>query len=179
MGRRRPPLEVEIQLEGAPGAAAALLALAALVLLALLGRAVTPPEGALLTPAAWRLLKAERAYRAERDRLRREAEELALVLNGPPDPVRAGLAADRIDRLALQGGHPGLALQREALAAAAEAVHLWAMGGGDRDEAAARLERALALLGEGTADGGRRTTDEGRRTTDEGRRTTEDGGRRP
>lgn len=140
---------MEIEVELGKGWHWALLPLALLVLvgLVLLGRSVTPKGSSLLTPAEWGLLKAERAYREELGDLRQAAEELAALLNARPDPVRAGLAADRAEQLALEG-QPALALQREALTRAAEAVRLWAMGGGSREDAEVALAEAVQLLQE-------------------------------
>ncbi len=139
-------MEVEIEVREGWWAAALPALVLALLGLALLGRAVTPEGGGLLTPSDWRLRAAERAYREERAALREEAEALAALLDRAPDPVRAGLAADRIAQRALDGA-PALALQREALAGAAEGVRLWAMGGGSREAAVEALERAVSLLG--------------------------------
>ena len=113
--------------------------------LALLGRSVTPSGGSLLTPAEWQLHRAERAYSQELGRLRDEAENLAGLLNRIPDPVRAGAAAERITQETLEG-QPSLKLQRAALLQAAEAVRLWAMGGGDRETAQAALDDTIRLL---------------------------------
>jgi hypothetical protein len=120
------------------------LALAGLMLL---GRAVTPESGEILTPSEWRLIKADRAYWEELDGLRRDAEELALLLNNNPDAVRAGLTVDRIQQASMDG-QTALAIQRNALADAAEAVRLWAMGGGTREEAEVALAKAVTLLEE-------------------------------
>jgi hypothetical protein len=117
----------------------------AMVGLMLLGRAVTPESGEILTPSEWKLIKADRAYWAELDRLRRDTEELALLLNNNPDAVRVGLTADRIQQTSMDG-QTALAIHRVALAEAAEAVRLWAMGGGTREEAEVALTKAVALL---------------------------------
>jgi hypothetical protein len=116
-----------------------------LVGLMLLGRAVTPDNGQILTPSEWRLSKADRAYWKELDGLRRDAEELTSLLNNYPDAVRAGLTADRIQQASMDG-QTALAVQRSALVEAAEAVRLWAMGGGTREEAEIALATAAALL---------------------------------
>lgn len=126
-----------------------MLALVLLAGLALVGHAVTPPGGGILTPSAWNLRQAEREYEAELGELRQAAQDLADILNRAPDAVRAGLAADRIAQVTASG-HPGLALQRQALSEATEGVRLWAMGGDDRAAAEEALARAASLLkGEG------------------------------
>jgi hypothetical protein len=138
---------MEIELEVGQGLRKvwASLAICVIVGLTILGRAVTPPGGGVLTPSDWQLRNAERAYVTELARLRQEATGLADILDRAPDPVRAGLDADRVAQLT-RSGHPGLALQRQALAEAADDVRLWAMGGGARDAAEQALERAVSLL---------------------------------
>ncbi len=99
----------------------------------------------MLTTSGWRMLKAESEYGKELKQLRGDAEELAFLLNRPPDAVRAAMTADRIQQESLYG-QPALELQRMALADAAEMVRLWAMGGGMREDAEYALAGAIALL---------------------------------
>ena len=113
--------------------------------LALLGKHVTPEDGSVLTPAEWTLMKAEREYDKELGALRDETKELARLLNGHPNPVEAGLAADRIQYETLSG-HPALGLQRDVVANASEMVRLWAMGGAPWEDAEAALQEAVLLL---------------------------------
>jgi len=113
--------------------------------LATLGRQLTPEDGSVLTPAAWRLMKAERAYEEELGLLRENADELVHMLNGHPNPVEAGLAADRIQYETLDG-HPALSLQRDAIASASEMVRKWAMGGSTREDVEAALTEAILML---------------------------------
>jgi hypothetical protein len=113
--------------------------------LALLGRQVTPEGGGVLTPARWNLLKAERIYDKELGTLRDDVEELARLMNGGPNPVEAGLAADRIQYETLDG-HPALALQRETVANASEMIRMWSMGGAMREEAEIALDEAVSSL---------------------------------
>lgn len=122
------------------------LAMGVIIGLAAIGHAVTPEGGGILTPSAWQLRSAERAYAAELADLRRQAEALADLMNQAPDAVRAGMAADRIEQLT-RDGHPGLSLQREALAEAAIEVRLWAMGGAERQQAEEALTHAIDMLG--------------------------------
>lgn len=139
--------EKEIEIEIGAGWWMALLPVILLIVagLTLLGRQVTPEGGGLLTPADWSLMKEKRAYDKELAALRGDAGKLAILLNERPDPVAAGLMADRIQVETLDG-HPALALQREALSGASETVRLWAMGGATREEAQGALEAALARL---------------------------------
>jgi hypothetical protein len=141
-------MDVEVELGRRWWGGVAAMAAVVLVGLTLLGRAVTPEGGVVLTPEEWRLLKASRAYDQELGRLRDEAGALVDILNRSPDAVRASAAADRVAQMAVEG-NGALALQREALASAAEAVRLWAMGGAERQGAAAALQEAVDLLGRG------------------------------
>ncbi len=129
-----------------PGTAAA--GILVLLVLALAGRAVTPVEEGrprLLSYADWQAMKAERAFRAERDRLRRDVEVLAAMLEARPDPVRAMLLRDRIRR-ETAGGHPALEGARSKVRAAAEAVADWAAGGADREAGRRAVEEAAEAL---------------------------------
>jgi len=125
------------------------MAAMALALLAIAGRSVTPVDATghprILSYADWQALKAERAFRAERDRLRRAVEELAGILEARPDPVRAMLVRDRILKEAAMG-HPALEQARRKLRAAAEAVAAWASGGTGREEAVRAVQEAVEAL---------------------------------
>jgi hypothetical protein len=125
-----------------------LIGLAALVALALLiwiGSVFTPEGEKTLTWTEWQVVKAQRAYQQELDGLQMEASNLADLLNASPDPVRAQIVAERIQRLAADG-QPSLHYQREKLALAAQAVSSWAVGAGDRETAAQSLEEAIQVL---------------------------------
>ena len=113
--------------------------------LAVLGKQVTPGAGNVLSPAEWTLMKAEREYDQELGRLRDNAKELAQLLNGYPNPVEAGLTADRIQYETLSG-HPALGVQRDVVANASQLVRMWAMGGATRADAEAALEEVVLLL---------------------------------
>jgi hypothetical protein len=113
--------------------------------LALLGSQVTPEDGRVLTPAAWSLMKAEREYDNELGKLRDDTEELAQLLNDHPNPVEAGMTADRIQYEALSG-HPALKVQRELVANASQLVRMWSMGGANREDAEVALEDAVLIL---------------------------------
>jgi hypothetical protein len=125
-----------------------LLALAATLLLAglgWLGYAYTPAGDKPLSWSEWQVLKARRAYLGELGELQAAADTLAGLLNAQPDPVRAQLAAESIQRLASEG-QPALAYQREKLALAAQAVSGWAVGAVERETAHQALDEAIQAL---------------------------------
>ena len=98
-----------------------LIALAAILLLAglgWLGYAYTPAGDKPLTWTEWQVLKARSAYLDELGELQAAADTLAALLNAQPDPVRAQLASESIQRLASEG-QPALEYQREKLTLAA------------------------------------------------------------
>ncbi len=125
-----------------------LIALAAILLLAglgWLGYVYTPAGDMLLTWTEWQVLKARSAYLGELGELQAAADTLANLVNAPPDPVRAQLAAESIQRLASEG-QPALQYQREKLALAAQAVSDWAAGAVDRETARQALDDAIQAL---------------------------------
>ncbi len=130
------------------------VALAVALLLAVLGwlgYAYTPAGDKPLTWSEWQVLKARSAYLDELGELQAAADTLAALLNDQsggayrPDPVRAQLAAESIQRLTGEG-QPALAFQREKLALAAQAVSDWAVGAVDRETARLALEEAIQAL---------------------------------
>jgi hypothetical protein len=125
-----------------------LVALAVILLLAglgWLGYAYTPAGDKPLTWSEWQVLKARSAYLDELGKLQAAADTLAALLNALPDPVRAQLAAESIQRLASEG-QPALQYQREKLALAAQAISDWAVGALDRETARQALEEANLAL---------------------------------
>lgn len=125
-----------------------LVVLAAVLLLSglgWLGHAYLPSGDGLLTLSEWQVLKASRAYQKELQQLRRSAESLAELTNARPDPVRAQLLAENIERLASRG-QPALAYPRERLTLAAQAVSDWSVGALDRDSAVQALTAAIQSL---------------------------------
>jgi len=125
-----------------------LIALAAILLLAglgWLGYAYTPAGDKPLTWTEWQVLKARSAYLKELGELQAAADTLAALLNAQPDPVRAQLASESIQRLASEG-QPALQYQREKLALAAQAVSDWAVGAIDRETALNALDEAIQAL---------------------------------
>ena len=142
-------IELDERARRAAIAGAIFVALLAVALLAFGGRLATPVDeegrARLLTWSDWQEMKSQRAFRAERERMRREAEELARLLEARPDPVRAMLLRDRIRR-ETAGGHPALEASRQALREAAEAVAAWASGGADIEEARQAVQKAVERL---------------------------------
>ena len=125
-----------------------LIALAAILLLAglgWLGYAYTPAGDKPLTWTEWQVLKARNAYLDELGELQAAAETLAALLNAQPDPVRAQLTAENIQRLASEG-QPALEYQREKLALAAQTISDWAVGAVDRETARQALDNAIRAL---------------------------------
>ena len=93
----------------------------------------------------WRIYQEERAYQEELNDLRSEADLLAGMLNSSPDPVRAQITADRITSQ-YDEGQDALAIQREYLIAAAQAVSNWSAGVVDLAAAQAAVQEAVKLL---------------------------------
>jgi hypothetical protein len=122
-----------------------LLSVCLLAALIQIGRACTPESGALLTWADWRVLQGRQAYRLQLQALQRQAEALVELVNAPPDPVLAQLAADQTARQTREG-HPALTFQRQLLDSAAQAVRDWAVGAGERAAARQALQAALQSL---------------------------------
>ncbi len=148
MNRERPVLELDLRLPSRP-----LLGILFLVLLTLglgsLGRVVTPVEGGepqLLSPERWHAQKLARQARAESEALYHDGVQLAELLDQErPDPVAAMLLAQAITARHRQGT-PATTPARQALVAAAQVTAHYVSGAAEREEAAAALERALALL---------------------------------
>jgi len=124
------------------------IALAVLLLLAgvgWLGSAYTPAGDQPLSWSEWQVMKARRAYLKELAELQAAAESLAALLNDRPDPVRAQLAAENIQRLTGKG-LPALVYQRGKLALAAQAVSDWAVGAIDHATALQALDQVIQAL---------------------------------
>jgi hypothetical protein len=77
--------------------------------------------------------------------LRGASEELAVLLNHPPDAVRANLTATKLAQT-FSDGVASLELQRESLLYAGEQVRAWGMAAGTREDAEHALLRAVELL---------------------------------
>lgn len=125
-----------------------LLALAVLLLLGglgWLGYEITPAGDKLLTREEWQVLKARRVYREELQSLQKAVGTLSALLAARPDPVRAQITAESIQRLTGEG-QPALQYQREKLALAAQAVSSWAVGATTPELAHLALEDAIRAL---------------------------------
>jgi hypothetical protein len=116
-----------------------------LLTLGWLGHAYLPSGDKFLTRTEWQFLKASLAYRKELSQLQAAAETLADLLNDRPDPVRAQLVAQSVQRLASQG-QPALSYPRGKLLKAAQAVSDWAVGAIEREVAGQALDVALQAL---------------------------------
>lgn len=121
----------------------------ALIGLAAIGARVTPfsVDGSpkLMSWQDWRLLQAERAYRAELAVLQDDAVQLATMLETRPSPVAAQILAERIAKHT-KSGDAALVTARETLLIAALNVRDWAAGTLDRDVAVISVEDTFGLL---------------------------------
>ncbi len=116
-------------------------------LLALLGRGYTFDEK-VLSWTDWRVLQAEQTYRAELGHLQQDVEALVELVNlEMAEPVRGQLAAEQIAQR-WSRGESALAVQREALTQAAQAVRDWSIGAVPRETALAAVEAAVARITE-------------------------------
>jgi len=120
-----------------------------LIGLATIGARVTPltVDGSpkLLAWQDWRLLQAERAYRAELAVLQEDVSQLAGMLESRPSPVAAQILAERIAKHT-KAGDASLATARETLLIAALNVRDWSAGTLDRDAAIQSVQDTFVLL---------------------------------
>jgi hypothetical protein len=120
-----------------------------LVGLAAIGARVTPLNAdsspKLMSWQDWRLLQAERTYRAELVVLQDDTVQLATMLEARPSPVAAQILAERIAKHT-KSGDASLTTARETLLIAALNVRDWAAGTLDRDMAVQSVEDAFGLL---------------------------------
>ncbi len=148
-------MEIEVDLRGerltAWRVAAIIILILTLVGLGAIGVRVTPVTAddspKLLSWQDWRLLQAERAYRAELAVLQENATQLANMLEERPSPVAAQILAERVAKNT-ETGDPSLAAAREMLLMAALNVRDWSAGTLDRDTAVQSVEDAFELLGQ-------------------------------
>lgn len=128
---------------------AVLLLIPILLFLGWLGAPYTDADKAgypkLLSWSEWQIVQARQIYNAELDTLRHEAENLSELLNQEPDPVRAQITAERINRTYAKG-QPALAYPRELLISAAGAVQDWSVGALPLEQAQAAMQQAIHAL---------------------------------
>jgi hypothetical protein len=123
----------------------ALVILAGLVGLGALGRAYTPDPARVVGWGDWQALKMEVRYARELRQLSEDLETLATMLQADPDPVRAEMAATRIQQRHSEGVGL-LEQQRAAVILAAQHVRNWAAGYAEYDEALATINTAIEIV---------------------------------
>jgi hypothetical protein len=103
----------------------------------------------VLTWADYQLGKAEKAYQAERETLRDDADTLTGLLSqtNSPSPVAVQVTANRILEHT-SNGVSELSDARLALSSAAVAVRDWAVGTADKNAAIQAVQSAISLLSE-------------------------------
>lgn len=121
------------------------LGLFSLLLVGMLGHAVTPDGGKVLSWGEWQILKAQKAYIEELQQLRQASDEMAGMLNNRPDPVRVQMQADRLQKN-LAEGQSSLSEQRSKLYTAAEAIRAWSLGQITREQTVDAHNQAAASL---------------------------------
>lgn len=125
-----------------------LVGLPFLISLAVLGRTFTPTLARVFTSDDWQVLQIRQAYQSELVSLQRDATVLIELLNGrTPDPVRGQLLANQIAQR-WASGQPALAMARQLLIAAAQAVSDWSIGIDSHEAARLAVEQALNRLQE-------------------------------
>jgi hypothetical protein len=117
--------------------------LALAIALGLVGKWITPSTEQVLSWEEWQILKSQRQYHREYQQLQKSAEGLSLLLDHEPDPVRAQLLSDSIQKMT---GLSSLDYQRQLLNEAAQAVRNWAVGAIDKGTANLSVEKALEAL---------------------------------
>lgn len=139
-------MEIEIEWKGLSALWIGAI-VAAVVLLGVLGRAVTPDGGRVLTWEEWQIYRARQEYRRELQELQQACEEMAGLVNKPLDPLRVLTVTDRLNRTLEKQRQEALQPQREAVREAVSALRGWAQGD-RRDAAVSALEQAIRLLEE-------------------------------
>ncbi len=125
------------------------IGLALLLGVLFLGRAFTPEGNRLLTWQEWQVRKLRQAYRAEHLVLLEDANRLAELLAGKPDPARAQVVIQDVRRHLAEGKVETLASARQQVADAAQFVLDWVSGVGDYNAAVEAVQRALEALDDG------------------------------
>jgi hypothetical protein len=119
--------------------------LLALIGLGVLGNFYTPELARVIWWTDWAEWKVERQYCKELAQMQKDLGELADILQDRPDPVRAELAAARME----QRHTSGLSLlegQRKVAIAAAQAVRDWAAGYEKYDIAVQAVNEAIGIM---------------------------------
>jgi hypothetical protein len=112
-----------------------------LILLGLLGRFILS-DGKVLTWSEWTIYKQHSEYRRDVRVLTRNADYLAEIVTDVPDPVRAQLALEKVDRDMEDISLVSLNAQKEALIGAAQGIVQWSLGQITRDDAVRVLNTA-------------------------------------
>jgi hypothetical protein len=110
-----------------------------------LGRFHTPDPARVIWWTDWTEWKVERRYRKVLAQMQKDLAELADVLQGRPDPVKAELAATRMEQRYVSG----LGLlegQREVALTAAQVVRDWAAGYEKYDAAVEAVNEAIEIM---------------------------------
>lgn len=119
--------------------------LLALIGLGVLGNFYTPEPTRVVWWTDWTEWKIERQYRKELAQMQKDLGELADILQDKPAPVKAELAAARME----QRHASGLGLlegQRKSAIAAAQAVRDWAAGYEKYDIAVQAVNEAIEIM---------------------------------
>lgn len=95
----------------------------------------------------YRIIQAEKAYIAERAKLRSAVEEIAQLLNKNASPVEVQIHLARIEK-SISDGLPELAETRDAVRQAADAIRAHSLGKISREDAAGVIKYAIELLAE-------------------------------
>jgi len=114
--------------------------LAMLLILGLVGWILLPDR--VLTWTEWQVIQQSLAYNQEIRLLTRNADRLADLLQGSPDPVRAQLVMEKVHRHLHQMELASLEIPRDALATAADAAYSWSLGTVEKGAAVAALQEA-------------------------------------
>ncbi|MBC8503767.1 MAG: hypothetical protein ISR58_12345 [Anaerolineales bacterium] len=114
--------------------------LAMLLILGLVGWILLPDR--VLTWTEWQVIQQSLAYNQEIRLLTRNADRLADLLQGSPDPVRAQLVTEKVRRHLHQMEIASLEIPRDTLSTAADATYSWSLGTVEKETAIASLQTA-------------------------------------
>jgi hypothetical protein len=116
-----------------------------LVGLGALGRFHTPDPAHVIWWADWTEWKVERQYRKELTQMQKDLAQVADILQGRPDPVKAELATTRMEQR-YASGLGMLEGQREVAVEAAQVVRDWAAGYEKYDVAVEAVNEAIEIM---------------------------------